>query len=198
MYIRLNICLVLFVFTISLASAQTDNKAAAQNTWHIAGMFSAHYHLPIDEGDYSEEGAFVLDINPRALWFPIDGLGVGVDASFHYFAGHFTDFSLGIGPRVAYYLRQPEQQNQLMPYVGCSFQYLVNEMDPGATETGWSLKLGIGISPVFGGHVAVPLELGYMAHHLSSDYGSTSFSHTTNSIYLECGIGVFFWKKDRH
>ena len=197
MHKRLTIFFVLFFITIGLASAQTDNSAAGRNTWHVAGLFSAHYLLPIDEGDYSEEGAFALNVNPLALWFPIDGLGVGVDADFYYFTGHFTDISLGMGPRVAYYLRRPGVLSQLMPYVGCSFQYLVNDIDPGATETGWSLKLGIGISPVFGGHVTVPVEIGYVAHHLSSDYGSTSFSHTTSRIYLECGIGAFLWKKDR-
>lgn len=194
---RINICLVLFLFTIGLASAQTDNKAAAQNTWYIAGMLSMHYRLPIDEGDYTEEGAFALNINPRALWFPIDGLGVGIDADFYYFTVYFTDLGIGIGPRVVYHLKRPGLLNQLMPYAGCSFQYLMDDVDPGATKTGWSLKLALGISPVFGGHVAVPIELGYVAHHLSSDYGSTSFSHTTSRIYLECGIGAFFWKKDR-
>ncbi len=196
MHTRLNICLILFVFTIGLVYAQADTKAAAQNTWHIAGMFSAHYRLPIDEGDYTEEGALSFNVNPRVLWFPIDGLGVGVDAGFYFFAGHFTDYNLGIGPRVAYYLKRPGLLNQLMPYAGCSFQYLMNEVDPGATETGWSLKLGLGISPVFGEHVAVPIELGYVAHHLSSDYGEESYSQTTSRIYLECGIGAFLWKKD--
>ncbi|MBL7093278.1 hypothetical protein ISS22_04830 [candidate division KSB1 bacterium] len=99
MHKRLTIFFVLFFITIGLASAQTDNSAAGRNTWHVAGLFSAHYLLPIDEGDYSEEGAFALNVNPLALWFPIDGLGVGVDADFYYFTGHFTDISLGMGPR---------------------------------------------------------------------------------------------------
>jgi len=71
---RLNICLILSVFIIGLVYAQADTKAATQNTWNVAGMFSMHYRLPIDEGDYTEEGALSLDVNPRVLWFPIDGL----------------------------------------------------------------------------------------------------------------------------
>lgn len=193
---RLNICLALLVFTIGLATAQADTKAADRNTWHVAGMFSAHYRLPIEEDDYVEDGTLVLNVNPRALWFPLDGLGVGVDADFYYFTSHFTDLSIGIGPRVAYYLKRPGVLSQLMPYAGCSFQYLMNEIDHGATETGWSLKLGLGISPTFGGHVAVPVELGFVAHHISSDYGEESFSRTTSRIYLECGLGAFLWKKE--
>jgi len=193
---RLNIYLVLFSFTIGLVYAQADTKAATQNTWNVSGMFSAHYNMPRDEGDYTEEGALMLNVNPRALWFPINGLGIGVDADFSYFNGHFTDFNLAVGPSVAYYLKRPGVLNQLLPYAGCSFQYLMNDVDPGAEETGWSLKLGLGISPVFGGHVAVPVELGYVAYHLSSDYGGESFSQTSSRIYLECGIGAFLWKKD--
>lgn len=196
MYRCLSICFVLSVFAAGLAYAQTDTKAATQNTWHVAGLFSMHYQLPSDEGVYTEEGVLALDINPLMLWFPIDGLGVGVDANFYYFTGHFTAINFAIGPRVTYYLRRPEQQIQLLPYVGCSFQYLLNDVDPGASETGWRLKLGLGISPVFGRHLTVPVEFGYMAHHISSDYGSISYSQTTSRIYLECGIGAFLWPKN--
>ena len=196
MYRCLSICLVLSFFSTGLAYSQTDTKAATRNTWQAAGLFSMYYQFPIDEGDYVEEGILTLDINPRALWFPIDGLGVGVDANFFYLTGHFTDLNLGFGPYVAYYLRRSEQQIQLMPYVGCSFQYLLNDVDPGASETGWRLKLGLGISPVFGRHLTVPVEFGYMAHHISSDYGSISYSQTTSRIYLECGIGAFLWPKN--
>ncbi len=190
----IHICLVLFVFVIGITYAQAYTGAAARNTWNVAGMFSANYLMPIDEGDHSEEGALVLNINPRVLWFPIDGLGAGVDASFYYFTGEFKDVALGIGPRVAYYLKRPGILEQLIPYAGCSFQYLMNEFDLGATETGWGLKLGLGISPVFGDHVAVPIELGFLAHHLSSDYGEESYSNTMSSIYFECGIGAYLWK----
>ena len=192
---RLSTCLVLSVFVISLASAQAGSRAATRNTWHVASQFGMYYALPIDEGEYVEEGALMLDVNPRVLWFPVDGLGVGIDAGFYYFTGHFTDFSLGIGPRVAYYLRRPGQKSQLMPHVGCSFQYVLNDVDPGASETGWNLKLGLGVSPVIGGHVAVPVELGYILYHRSSDYGEENYSHTAGRIYLESGIGAFLWKK---
>ena len=193
---RINICLVLFVFAISIGYSQAYTGAAARNSWNVAGMFSVHYLLPIDEGDYTEGGTLVLNINPRVLWFPIDGFGTGVDADFYYFTGDFKHTALAIGPRVAYYLKRPGVLSQLMPYAGCSFQFLNSEMDPGATETGWRLKIGLGISPIFGDHVAVPVEIGYLAHHLSSDYGEENYSNTTGSIYLECGIGAFFWKEE--
>lgn len=195
MFRRLSICLVLSVLSIGLTYAQVDTKAAAKNTWHVASLFSIHYALPIDEGEYVEEGALMLNVSPLVLWFPVDGLGLGIDAGFYYFTSHFTDFNLSIGPRVAYYLRRSGQQSRLMPHVGCSFQYVLNNMDPGASETGWNLKLGLGVSPVIGGHVTVPVELGFLLHHRSSDYGVESFSRTAGRIYLESGIGAFLWKK---
>ena len=193
MKVCFSIGLVLFVFAISFAYAQAYTGAAAQNSWNVAGMFSLHYLLPVQEDDYEEEGALVLNINPRVLWFAIDGFGVGVATDFYYFTGNFKHMAIGIGPHVAYYLKRPGILSQLMPYAGCSFQFLRSEMDPGSTETGWNLKLGLGISPIFGDHVTVPIELGYMAHHLSSDYGEENYSHTSRSIYLECGIGAFLW-----
>ena len=190
---RINICLVLFVCAISFAYAQAYTGAAARNTWNVAGMFSVHYLLPVQEDDYEEDGTLVLNINPQVLWFPIDGFGTGVAADFYYLTGNFKHMAIGIGPRVAYYLKRPGILSQLMPYAGCSFQFLKSEMDPGSTETGWNLKLGLGISPIFGDHVAIPVEIGYMAHHLSSDYGVESYSYTSSCIYLECGIGAFLW-----
>ena len=191
---RINICIIIFVFTISLVYAQSNAKAATQSTWHVAGMFSAHYRLPIEEEGYTEDGVFALNINPRIMWFPIDGLGVGAVADFRYYSGNFSDLSIGIGPHVAYFLKDSRLSSKLMPYTGCSFQYLMKEMIPGAIETGWNLKFGVGISQIFGEHVAVPIELGYMINNISSDYGGESFSQTINRIYLECGIGAFLWK----
>lgn len=193
---RIHIYLTVFVLAMGTAYAEGYTGAAARNSWNVAGMFSVHYILPVEEDNYTEDGALVINFSPHVLWFPIDGLGVGIAVDFYYFTGDFKHMAIGIGPRVAYYLKRPGILSQLMPYAGCSFQFLKSEMDPGSTETGWNLKLGLGISPIFGDHVAVPVEIGYMAHHLSSDYGEESYSHTSSSIYLECGIGAFLWKDE--
>lgn len=187
----ISICLALLIF--ATANAQVDIGAADRNTWNVAGMFSTHYILPVED---SEEGALAVNFSPRVLWFPVDRFGIGVDAGFYYFSGEFKDVGLAVGPSVAYYLKRPGILSELMPYAGCSVQYLRNFVDPGATETGWSLKLGLGVSPVFGDHIALPVEVGYLTHHLSSDYQGESFSQTTRSIYLEFGIGAFFWKEE--
>jgi len=194
---RLSICLALTLLAISFAYAQSDTKAAAQNTWQVAGLFSMHYQLPRDEGAYQEDGNFTLDANPQILWFPIDGLGVGIESDISYFNGHFKDIELALGPRLTYYLRRSERQRLLLPYIGGTFQSLMKDLDPGAVEIGWSLRLGVGISPVIGSHFTVPIELGYLVHHIESEYGSISYSKSSNRIYLECGIGAFLWKKDR-
>lgn len=189
---NISICFALLLFATA-ASAQVGIGAADRNTWNVAGMFSTHYILPVDD---SEEGAFVVNFSPHILWFPVDGFGAGVDASFFYFSGEFKDVGIAVGPSVAYYLKRPGILSQLLPYSECSFQYLRNSVDPGATETGWSLKLGLGVSPIFGDHIAVPIELGYLRRHLSSEYGEVSYSTSSSSMYLECGIGAFFWKEE--
>lgn len=196
MYKLLAFCLILFVLAPGFTYAQETIKAAKQNTWYAAGLFNMHYLMPRDEGDYTEEGAFSLNINPRVLWYAFDGLGVGVDAEFYYFNGHFSDVNIGIGPRAAYFLRHTEWQKQLMPHVGCSFLYMSNDVDPGATETGWRLKLGLGVSPVIGGHLTVPVELGFVTEQMTTDHEKAgSYTATSSRIYLEVGIGAFLWKK---
>ena len=191
----LSICLVLFAFSYGIADAQESTGAASQNSWYAAGMFNMHYQLPSDEGDYTEEGALSLDISPRLQWFAMDGLAVGADVEFSYFTHeNFSDVNIGIGPRVSYFLRQTEWQRQLMPHIGCTFLYVTNDVDPGAEETGWRLKLGIGISPVIGGHLAVPVELGFMTERLTREINTEeSYTETNNRLYLEVGIGAFIW-----
>ncbi len=192
---RLFVCITLVALAAVLGPAQAAPGAAARNTWHVASQFGMHYLFPIDEGEYVEEAALALGIHPRVLWFPVDGLGVGVDVGFSYLTSHFSDLSLSVGPRVAYYLRRAGQSSQLLPYAACSFQYVLAKADPGATETGWNLKAGLGVSPVIGGHVGVPVELGFLLLRRSSEYSGENYSQTAARVYLESGIGAFFWKK---
>ncbi len=198
---RLSICLVLSVFAIGSAYGQTDIKAAARNTWHVAGPFSTHYYLPIDEGDSTQPGAFAVTFSPEVLWFPLHGLGIGVEASIDYSAAQFTDFSMSIGPRVAYHLTRPKKSGPsgiwLLPFVGCSFQYVMNDVDTGVTDSGWRLKLGFGISPLIGTHGTFPIELGVATEKVRSGNSENQESTSKGSrIYLEVGFGAFLWSND--
>jgi hypothetical protein len=190
---RLIICLVLSILIISFASAQVDIKAANRNTWNLSGLINSHYQLPIDEGDYTEEGNFVLDLDTRGLWFPTDGLGIGVDASLDYSTSFFTSYGFGIGPRVAYYFKPPFAWG-LMPYAGTSFQYLREDIELGRESNGWGLEFGIGISPLIGTHVTLPVEFGFATQQVTS-VNSKNEEYTTKSsrMYLEFGLGVFLW-----
>ena len=69
-----------------------------------------------------------------------------------------------------------------------------NDIDPGTNEYGWSFKLGLGISPLIGGHLTVPVELGFVTENLTNEHPKgESFTHTDSRIFLEVGIGAFFW-----
>ncbi len=190
---RAGIYFILLILAIGLGSVRADSNATAKNSWYLASMFSLYYRLPIEEDNYTEEGALSLDINPRVLWFPIDRFGVGIDADFYYFKGQFRTEDISIGPSIAYYMKRPGILEQLMPYAECSVQYIRSETDPGAIESGWGVKLGLGISPIIGDHVTIPIEFGFMSRHITSDYEPETFSKTTNRIFLECGIGAFLW-----
>lgn len=187
------VCIVLLIFASGSLFAQDNSKAATQHTWHIGGMFSSYYHFAHEE---DEEGALLLNFNPRALWFVIDGLGVGADADLYHFNTYYNHTNLSIGPRVAYYFRQHELLNRLIPYTGCSFHYVITDADFGASETGWRLKLGIGMSPLLGDIITVPVELGFMTDKLTHEYDNeNTYTETNNRIYLEIGFGAFLWKE---
>jgi len=188
--------IVLSILSTVFLYAENDSKAANPNTWFITNMFNMHYLLPFDEGDYTEKSAIILNINPQFLWFPFNSLGFGVDTEFQYFKSQFSDLTISIGPRIAYYLKLADSKFKIMPYAGSSFQYVTNEMKPGALENGWNFKFGLGISPVIGKHLSLPIEIGYRLQHRSSDYGEHTYSWSRGSLYIESGIGAFLWKKD--
>ncbi|MCD4827903.1 MAG: outer membrane beta-barrel protein [Candidatus Cloacimonetes bacterium] len=183
------ICLVLFIFAAVPLFAQDDSKAATQHTWHVSGMFSSFYHFADDDDD---DGSLMLNFNPGALWFVIDGLGIGADADLYHFNSYFNHTNLSIGPRVAWYFRQHELLDRLIPYAGCSFHYVNNDADFGSTETGWRTKLGIGISPLLGDIITVPVEFGFMIDKLTQDFDKEdSYTATNKRIYLVVGFGAF-------
>jgi hypothetical protein len=215
MFRRLSICLVLSLFAVGVAFAQVNIKAAARNTWHVAGLLGMGYNLPTDtlEGTDSEDGSFNANFSPRVLYFPIDGLGVGADANLAFSANYIDSTNVGIGPRVAFYLRSPLRRypsaccltpcvgpdGWWMPNAGVSFLYLMNstkygESDPN-TSNGWRLKVGVGVSPVIGTKGTMPVELGFMTESITREiYEGETETNTSSRIYLEAGFGAFLWK----
>ena len=190
------ICIVfLLIFAGGSLFAQDNSRAATKHTWHVSGMFNSYYHFANDKGE-GEEGSLVLNFNPRVLWYLMDGIGVGIDADFYHFNSYFNHTNLSIGPRVAYYFRQHELFKQLIPYAGCSFHYVINEADFGTTETGWRLKLGIGVSPLFGDLITIPVEFGFITDKLTQEHDKVdTYTETNYRLFLEVGFGAFLWKE---
>jgi hypothetical protein len=185
---RLRTVFMLAVMATGATRVWGAQHAAARRTWYAAGMASAGYQLPsAGEG----EDLFRLNLAPRVLYFPLDGLGVGADADFEYVSHYTTLGSIGIGPRAAYYLRR----SAWMPFAGASFLYLHNGegLFPGVgTEAGWQLSAGIGVSPVVGSHGTLPVELSFAPRSLTSDYGGgETETNRTSTIGLEVGLGFF-------
>lgn len=187
------LCIALFLIISNICYAQKEKSCAAStNSWYVSGMFSMYYNLPIQEDDYTEDGFLILNINPRVIWFPADGFGAGIDADFYYSSADFGETNFGIGPRITYFLKNNEDLKKWMPYAGVSFQYLRNHMEVGDTETGWRLKIGVGISPIFGQHLTIPLEVGFLTEQLKSENSKEiSYTNKISRIYIEIGLGAF-------
>jgi hypothetical protein len=184
---RLAVVLMLLVLASGAARAWDSGQAAARGTWHAAGMASAGYQLPSAEG----EDLLALNLAPRVLYFPLDGLGLGADAGFGFVSHYTTLRSIGIGPRAAYYFRR----SAWMPFAGLSFLFLHNSealLSGIGTEVGWQLKAGLGVSPVVGNHGTLPVELSFTTRSLKRDYGEAETKIIRISMLgLEVGLGFF-------
>lgn len=205
MFRRLSICLVLSFLAVGVAFAQVNIKAAAQNTWMVSGSMGFSYFLGNGQGetDSPTEG-LELTLTPRVLWYPVDGLGVGGEASLDWYTNSYTTTDLGIGPRVAFYLRNPERRypsgccltpcvgpnGWWMPFLGASVLYQMRDSGNGDAN-GFRARAGVGVSPVIGTKGTMPVELGFEYQSMKQgDYDPT----TSSKIYLEAGFGAFLWK----
>ena len=120
-----------------------------------------------------------------------------MDADFYHFNSYFDHTNISIGPRIVFYYRGHEKVKNLIPNAGISVHYVVNDADFGTDENGWRFKVGIGISPLFGNHLTVPIEFGLMSERLTQDYyEEDSLTETHYRLFLEMGFGAFLWKED--
>lgn len=170
--------------------AQDIMGPASKNTFFTSGIIDIYTGFVQDE-----ETAWAIEFSNRTLWFPVKGLGIGTDADVNFFNSHFNSVTLGLGPRIAYYLAISERLQQLLPNLGCSVQYVLYDLTPGFRESGWRFNVGLGTSLMIGKHLTLPIEIGFIADRTKSEeFEGKEMKYEQNRIYLKIGLGAFFWK----
>jgi hypothetical protein len=190
----------------SLALGQSPSRAGYKGGFLVSGQAGASmiFHKEATDAMNTE---LSLNFAPRALYFLMDGLGAGLEASASYSADGSKSTGLAVGPRVAYYLVQTNTKypraccltpyfgsGWWMPYAGLSVLYLTNRDDNGvaiSTSNGWLARIGVGMSPLIGDRGTMPIEIGYEMKNVK--YGASP-AQSRSKVYIEVGFGAFLFK----
>ena len=209
---RLTVLFAVLIVLTGTGLAQTESFAAQANTWFVSGQMGLNFYTGGGgaELDTPNDG-FDLKLVPRLLYFPATGIGVGGEANYNLYTNdNYTQSSLAIGPRFAYYLTNRSRRypgacclvpcigpgGWWMPFVGLSALYYTSSYKSSGGEavntgSGYRVRAGLGISPLIGRRGSAILELGY-------EFGSTKqegyAAQTSGRIYLEGGFGAFLFK----
>lgn len=206
------LCISLTVLAAGTAVAQVKNNAAKPGSWMVSGSAAMDYYLSSSSGEDTPNKGFQLSLYPRVLYFAfMPGLGLGIDGHLGWYKNSYTNTSIGIGPRVAYYVRMENtrypsgccltpfvgRDGWWLPFAGASFLYLTESNKYGQSTTtanGWLFKAGLGVSPLIGTHGTMPVELGFRTESMTSGEGESESTAKSSGIYLEVGFGAFLWK----
>lgn len=206
---RLGLCLCAVVLLGLPSLARSESRAGYPGSWYVAGQFGMNIFLGGGEADSPNQG-FEVSFVPRALYFPIKGLGAGLEGNLYYYSNSYQSIGLAIGPRAAYYITWPNgryargcclipffDHGAWLPFVGASVLF-VSQRDVygGAaySSSGYRARVGLGISPLIGEKATMPIELGFETSALSSG-GEVASMRSTNKIYVEGGFGAFLFRK---
>ncbi|MCX6844945.1 MAG: hypothetical protein NTX53_22010 [candidate division WOR-3 bacterium] len=190
----------------ALALGQSPSRAGYKGGFLVSGQAGASmiFHKEATDAMNTE---LSLNFAPRVLYFLMDGLGAGLEASASYFADGYKTTGVAVGPRIAYYLVQTNTKypraccltpyfgpGWWMPFAGLSVLYLTNRDDYGgtiSTSNGWLARIGAGMSPLIGDRGTMPIEVGYEMQ--SVKYGASP-AQSRSRVYLEVGFGAFLFK----
>ena len=56
--------------------AQDNSQATTKHSWHVGGVFNSYYHFGHNDKNGDLDKSFVMNFNPRIIWFAIEGLGI--------------------------------------------------------------------------------------------------------------------------
>jgi hypothetical protein len=199
---------VLLVTAFVLLVPQAQAGAADKGSFFASGQLGFNYFLKSGSPEDSPSEGLALNLTPRLLYFPVNGIGVGGEANFSSYSDGYKQSSLAIGPRVAYYLKMNRSRyphaccmtpwfgmgTYWMPFAGLSLMYLSDRYEYGgsaSTASGYRARLGVGAAPMIGDRGTMFFELGFQTQGLKS---GSSATQTSNQIYLEGGFGAFLFK----
>lgn len=202
---RIGPAVLLAAVLVLLVPAQALAGAADGNSFFISGQMGAN--LSLESG-----GGFDLNLAPRVLYFPMQGVGLGGELGLGYYSLSSTSDSthLAIGPRAAYFIKFENKRypracclspwvgssSMWMPYGGVTIQFLMSSSKYGSTTstaTGYKGRLGVGAAPRIGDRGTAFIELGFETSKLSGG-ASIASSSTGSRLYLEGGFGAFLFR----
>jgi len=209
-----------FALTVLLAAVvlapQALAGAADAGSGFLSGQLGFNYYLKSGSPEDSPSEGLYVNFSPRALYFPVKSIGVGLDAGISSSSStsptEYKSTTLAIGPRVAYYLKMNRSRyphsccltpwfgmgTYWMPFVGLSLFYLSDCYQYGSmektTSSGYRARVGVGAAPMIGDRGTMFFELGFQTQSLKSGSGPAQAS---NQIYLEGGFGAFLFKEKR-
>ena len=213
----LNFALAIIIISNGILSAQTEKGSfligeftnisltGAGTPMNMNLGWSTH-KVKSDSGDYDNSDAdkeFSLNLTPRAGYFVINNLAVGLDFTLAYthmkrtsggeYSSNMTRF--GAGPFLRYYIRT----QKLLPFAEGSYsigssknQWEFDTMDGERSTKVQQWGIGIGLGIPMGEKVAFDALIGYQSNIFKEkDDNEDNVRYIVGTIGLKLGLTVF-------
>ena len=183
--------------TASAQQEETNNSPTSKGHFIVDGSatFSINNSEFEGEGGIRKSNSFGLGVSPKAAYFVIDRLAVGLETFFGYSDREFTNpdgeknsgnsTSISVGPFARYYL-----VNGLFgeASVGIGTNRSKSEGNVSNRDS-FRYQLGVGYAIFLGSQVSVEPIISY--RHSKNTSGGSSFKSTNNGFSLGAGFTIY-------
>ncbi|WOC39949.1 outer membrane beta-barrel protein [Polaribacter sp. HL-MS24] len=185
-------------FTLFSQEKGTKNKPTDKGNFIVDGSvnFSTNNSKSVQNGfNTTESSNFGFGINPKAAYFVVDRLALGLETSFGYFDNEFIDnngtkfssnsTSITIGPFLRYYL-----VNGLFGQASLGFGKANSENEGIESESDFfSYQFGLGYAFFLNKHISLEPTISYQYRESGSD--QSTFETTNNGFILGAGFTIY-------
>lgn len=193
------VVIILICAGFSAFGQQDENRTNPTDKGHYIVDGSVYFAINNSKSEFngfeSKSKAFGFGLSPKAAYFVMDRFAVGVETSFNYNDGEFTDVegrktstkgtSISAGPFLRYYLA-----NGLFGEASIGFGTSKNTSgDYEATSNSFGYKLGVGYAIFLNQHISVEPMLSYRNTNLKDK--ETTVENTNNGFTLGAGFTLY-------
>ena len=187
------------VFSAVTASAQQEETTSPTDKGHFivdgSVFFSINNSKTEGDGIYSENNSFGLGISPKAAYFVIDRLALGLETSFGYADRENTNFDgettsrnstgISVGPFARYYL-----VNGLFGQASAGIGYSRSNSQGNVSKSeSFRYQLGVGYAIFLGPQVSLEPIVSY--RHSKNTRNGSSTESTNNGFTLGAGFTIY-------